>query len=372
MAKRANGSGCVVRLKYKDAAGNKCETKNYYILYRVGGRRIRECAETESKMEAEQLLQRRMGEFGLGIKPAQDVKNLKYETIREAYLKYAHTEKLAFFKDAEGNEYLNGMQHLDDFFKGMRVVAITSDVLQRYIEHRREAGASDPTIRRNLVILRAMMNLARKQNRLRLSDVPYFPMPKDSPAAGQYIDAATFEKILTALPENLRPFFTFMYATACRLGALQQIRWSMVNTDCTEIKLPADIMKADKPLTLVLAGPILSPIAKMLRKSFRTDGPVFDSTNYRPAWSKACEAAGVGTYDKKARTRTGVRIHDCRCSGAVNLVDSGVDEDLVMKIGAWSTRSMFSRYNIMNSERMRAAMVKSGEYVQRQQRKARA
>jgi integrase len=172
-----------------------------------------------------------------------------------------------------------------------------------------------------------------------------------------------FAKLLKVLPVNLHPFFIFMYATGCRLGAAQRITWDMVSSDCTEIKLPAAIMKARQPLTLVLAGPVLEPVAATLRKMFRTEGPVFNSTNYRPAWSKACAKVGLGTYDKKTRTRTGVRIHDCRCSAAVNLVDAGVNEDLVMKIGGWKTKAMFSRYNVINTMRTREAMIQGGQYV---------
>jgi hypothetical protein len=39
-----------------------------------------------------------------------------------------------------------------------------------------------------------------------------------------------------------------------------------------------------------------------------------------------------------------------RCSAAINLVDAGVPEDIVMKIGGWKTKAMFSRYNVMNSD----------------------
>jgi hypothetical protein len=48
-----------------------------------------------------------------------------------------------------------------------------------------------------------------------------------------------------------------------------------------------------------------------------------------------------------------VQIHDLRCSAAINLVDSGVSEDMVMKIGDWKTKAMFSRYNVENKDRLR-------------------
>jgi hypothetical protein len=33
----------------------------------------------------------------------------------------------------------------------------------------------------------------------------------------------------------------------------------------------------------------------------------------------------------------------------------------MMKIAGWKTKAMFSRYNVMNSDRIRAAMVQGGE-----------
>lgn len=242
-------------------------------------------------------------------------------------------------------------------------ISIASTTIEKYKAARRAAGASDPTIRRNLIILRAMFNLARKQGRLEQNHVPYFQMPEDSAPAGKYLAPETFAKLLPLLPVKLHPFFNFMYYTGCRIGAAKQITWSMVNKDCTEIKLPAEIMKAGQPLTIVLAGPGLEQVAALLRKMFRrANAPVFYIANYRAAWQKACHKLELGVRDKKRRY-SGLRIHDLRCSAAVNLVDAGVPEDVVMKIGGWQTRAMFSRYNVMNTDRVKAAMEQGGQYV---------
>jgi integrase len=220
----------------------------------VGGRRIRESSGSESKQVAEQLLQRRLGEAGLGLKPQQDVKNLRYEEVRDAYLAEARNKGLVFCQKKDGTEYFNGVQHLDAFFAGMRAVTINSDLLRQFIETRREAGAADPTIRRNLAVLRAMLNQARKEAKLRLADIPHFPMPQDSKPRKGFVTPDVFEKLKLAVPENLRPLVTFMYYTGCRKGAAQQITWDMVSADCKEIELPGEITKTREPLTLPLAG----------------------------------------------------------------------------------------------------------------------
>jgi integrase len=92
---------------------------------------------------------------------------------------------------------------------------------------------------------------------------------------------------------------------------------------------------------------------------------VFNTVNYRSEWHKACDKVGLGVRNAKTRTFGGVRIHDLRCSAAINLVDAGVSEDMVMKIGGWKTKAMFSRYNVANKDRFRAAMEKGGRHGQK-------
>jgi integrase len=360
MSKRANGEGSL-----------RLRGTIWWMLYRVDGKQLAKSTkgvfdgvynDGTSKEVALQLLRNELTDTSRGAIPSAITDKITYEALRDAY----------FEENPEQRAY-PGLQHLDSFFAGMAATSITSDVLRKFRKHREEKDhVAGPTIRRNLVVLRAMFNQAKKEGKLRLHDVPYFPMPEDSEPAGTRIHPKEFAKVLSHLPENLKPFFSTMYATGCRLGALQRITWDMVSKDCSSIELPGSLTKSKKPLTLVLAGDQLEPIAallrKMLRKMFRdTSKPVFDSTNYRPEWSKACAKSGLGTYDKKARTRTGVRIHDCRVSAAINLVESGVDADIVMKIGGWKTMAMFSRYNILDKSRIKAAMEKGGAYVSESQ-----
>lgn len=363
---RTKGTGCITQLKLKQKDGSIRKSRYWYLLYYVDGRQVRESSKTESKMKAESLLQVRLGETQLGVRPAQDVKAVRYEDVRDAMLaEYENQNRGSLFTAADGHRYVNGVKHLNAFFKGRRVVEITTDMLRKYIAHRRKAGAADPTIRKNLVILRSMMNMARKEGKLRLQDVPHFPMPKDSEPAGRYLEPQKFAELLKHLPENLHPFFTFMYYTGCRIGAAKAITWEMVNRDATEIKIPAELMKARAPLTIVLAGKGLEPVSQILKKMFRQAGaPVFDYTNYRVEWQKACHKVGLGVRDEK-RCFNGLRIHDLRCSAAINLVDAGVPEDTVMKIGGWKTKAMFSRYNVMDTRRIRHAMEQGGDYVAR-------
>jgi mRNA-degrading endonuclease RelE of RelBE toxin-antitoxin system len=97
---------------------------------------------------------------------------------------------------------------------------------------------------------------------------------------------------------------------------------------------------------------------------------LLDFTNYRPEWNTAVAAAGLGIWDPRKRIRTGVRIHDCRCSGAIDAVDAGIEGDIVKKIGGWKTDEMLSRYNVLTDKRVKAAMEKLSEHTRDKLKKA--
>jgi hypothetical protein len=101
----------------------------------------------------------------------------------------------------------------------------------------------------------------------------------------------------------------------------------------------------------------------MLHARFRDEEtPVFDSTNYCREWARAVAKTGLGPYDAKTCKRTGVRIHDCRCSAAINALAAGVDESTVLKTGRWATRKMLDRYNVQHVDILKAAIEKVAKY----------
>jgi integrase len=82
--------------------------------------------------------------------------------------------------------------------------------------------------------------------------------------------------------------------------------------------------------------------------------------DFRGAWSKACNAAGV----------PGLLFHDLRRSAARNLPRAGVAEGVIMKIGGWKTRSVFERYAIVSQSDIRDEMTALEAGQQREKAKA--
>lgn len=178
-------------------------------------------------------------------------------------------------------------------------------------------------------------------------------MDKESKARKGFVKRLQFEQLRDELPENLRPFVTFLYETGCRTGAAEMVIWPWVNLEEGIIELPPGVTKNNDALTL----PLSTDLVTMLKKRFKDDSPVFDTTNFRKQWNRACVKIGLGTqtgaqwYHYK-----GIIPHDLRRSAIRNLIRAGVDQVTAMSISGHRTVSTFQRYNIVDVEDKKSAM----------------
>src|SRR5437870_4694529 len=165
------------------------------------------------------------------------------------------------------------LKPLDDYFGGMNVANITTDVLRDFSSKRMENGVAGPTVNRNLAMLRRMFKLAERESKV--SNVPYFPMQKESEPREAFLEGPRFEKLRAEMPELLRPTLTFCYETGCRTGAMAKVVWPWVNLADQEISLPPGVVKNRKPIV-----PLSDELTAMLKKKFRGHGTVFATRNF--------------------------------------------------------------------------------------------
>jgi len=179
---------------------------------------------------------------------------------------------------------------------------------------------------------------------------------KNSPARKGFLAQEQFDSLISFLPANLKPLVTFLYYCGVRLGEAKQIEWRQVDLEAALIRLEEDQTKNSEARTI----PIPDVLVKMLAKVEPKEGKVFDTTNLRKAWQKACVAAGLGTLtevDEKSDPRyTGLIIHDLRRSAIKNLMKAGVNEKVAMKISGHKTRTVFDRYHIVDTDDVVDAM----------------
>jgi integrase len=165
------------------------------------------------------------------------------------------------------------------------------------------------------------------------------------------------------LPLHLRPLITFLYYCGVRLGEALQIEWSQVDLERAVIRIEDEQAKSGEARTVPLPDVLVTMLEKVDDKS----GRVFDGTNLRKAWNKACDACGLGKLEEidaqKNRRYTGLIVHDLRRSAIKNLMKAGVNEKVAMAISGHKTRAVFDRYHIVDDtdvlEAMRKVQAKS-------------
>ncbi len=326
----------------------------YFTFYNLKGKQVRRSSKSRLKAVAVEMLQQAQKELRKGAEPTS-ARKTKYEDIRCILVDdYLSSGKAVM----DGEEILISgrrglLKPLDDYFGGINVANIKTDMLRDFSAKRMENGVAGPTVNRNLAMLRRMFKLAERESKV--SSVPYFPMQKESEPREGFLERPKFEKLRAEMPEPLRATLTFCYETGCRTGAMAKVVWPWVNLAEQEISLPPGIVKNRKPLIV----PLSDELTAMLKKKFRGHGTAFETKNFRREWIKACVKCGLGEKTGKAWYQyKGLVPHDFRRSAVRNLVNAGVDTATAMKITGHRTLHIFMRYNIISTGQLHEAMEK--------------
>lgn len=334
----------------------------YWIQYYVHGRQVRESSRSEKEDVAERLLAKRLAEINADTFVGPAARRLRYDQIRDAlYHDYQtnHRKWLRIGKD--GERYICGVRHLDLFFMGQRVLAITTGRIREFIVARQLKGATNGTINRELALLRRMFNLALEDGILRT--IPHFPMLREASPRKGFLEYAEFQALRRELPEYLRSVVTMAYYTGMRLGEMLNIQWENADLEAAEIRLDPGATKNNEPRTIPLVG----ELAEMLKiERDKCPSAVFIFTHngrriasFYKAWKSACSRAGLN----------GLLFHDLRRTGIRNLARANVPERVVMAISGHKTRAVFDRYNIVSGRDLKEAADKLETYLAAQDTK---
>ncbi len=361
---RANGEGGLFKMRGSD---------NWYAQYYQDGRQIRVSTRMKVKAEAIQYLRKLMGDRDNGLAPMNELRRLRYADVRQGLIdSYIARGNKSLKSKADGSETIAGLTALDEFCgyktdsvdgkfvvteKGTPVTQMTTDFASRFVRKRREEGAGNAAINRSLAALRRMLTIAKRARKIH--DVPFIEFQKEPSARKGFLERTDFEKLVKLLPTHLRPLVTFLYWCGCRIGETLQIEWSQVDLDARQIRLEPEQTKGDEGRIV----PLSSELVDTLRQIEPKTGKVFDGTNLRKEWMKACDTCGLGTttevegrpYDP---IYSGLTLHDLRRSAVRNLRKAGVSEKEAMRISGHKTRSVFERYNIVSTDDVMDAMRK--------------
>lgn len=362
-------AGYVYRPKYTTPEGERKRSSKYWIGYSVGGKKVREPANTTSKREAEQFLAERLADRGKGGPLGRDLAKITFGDLKEIILAdYKRNGRKSTARLKRSLEALSGQ------FAGTPVPAIDERAIASYVESRLDEGYANATINRELSALKRMFKLGYKQRAV--GRIPAIDMLQEDNVRKGFWSEDELQEVLKHLPDELRPLILTGYITGWRKGELLSRQWRHVDFEAGWLHLePGETKNGEGrqfPLTDRLRGILQTHRKKCTGLAtsrgqiipdlfFHYDGPYEGQpiTTIQKQWKKARKAAGLWHPDK-AQHRT---FHDFRRTAVRNLVRAGVPEGVAMKMTGHKTRSVFERYNIVDE----ADLSRAGEMLDKAQ-----
>ena len=200
-------------------------------------------------------------------------------------------------------QFQSHLAHIRGYFGCVRVVDVTSEMLDAYIEQRLAAGAAPATINRATQVFKQAFKLAIQRKRLTNAPMIRHLSEKGNARQGFFSDA-DFRAVMNNLPPYLQDFALFGYLTGWRRGEIASLGWEDVDGDT--IRLRPENSKNGEGRTVTIDGELSELIerrkkARQVRTSdtvmlaslvFHHDGePIVD---FRKAWATACCRASLG------------------------------------------------------------------------------
>ena len=338
---RPRGSGRIYQQK---------QSTIWWIQYYRNGKMYRESTGTTDKRKATRILGNRLAELSTGTFAGPAVERIRIAELAEDFLRDYRINGKASIDDAEARWRL----HLEPFFGQVRASAVTSDLLDRYVDHRQQEGAKNATINRELAAMKRMFHLGHAATPPKLFYIPRFPRLAENNIRQGFLEDGQYEKLLESCPEL---WFQALVEAGCtygwRISELLRLKVNQVDIEHKVIRLHPGTTKNKDGREVTMTQSVhdlfvLCVEGKSSEDHLFTRPSGKKVSDFRGTWEKARVAAGV----------PGLLFHDLRRTAARNFRRAGIAEGVIMKIGGWRTRSVFERYAIVSQTDVQDALEK--------------
>jgi integrase len=352
----------------------------FWIKYYRNGKPYRESTRSKKEADAKRLLKKREGEIAGGKLPGIYFDKVRFDDLAEDFLTDYRVNKRKSLDRAELS-----VSHLKKVFESVRATDIVTPSIQRYIEMRIGEGAANATINRELAALKRILILGKKHTPPKVDLLPHIPMLKESNVRKGFFEYGEYLALVDRLPDYLKPFVMFAYKTGWRDTEIADLTWAQVDLDQGIVRLEPGETKNDEGRTIYLDSELKDMFCHQAEKRKRSKTltvyvfPGLDGMSrigdFRKTWNTACRNAELGYGYKISRDYVkryesvfpaGPLLHDFRRTAARNLVRAGVPERIAMMVTGHKTRSVFDRYNIVNSQDLQLAAQKQQAYLEAQ------
>jgi integrase len=328
----------------------------WWMNFVYQGKPYRRSTQTPDRKLAKRIFDKVKGEIAEGkLSEIYLEKVVKFEDLAEDFLTDYRINGRDTLNKAE-----RSVKYLQSYFGGMRGADITTDKVKTYIKDRMDQGLSNASINRELAALKRMFHLATECTPPKVTLIPYIPMLKESNVRKGFFEYDEYLALKDALPGYLKPIAAFGYFSGWRISEILGLTWDRVDLKEGKVWLDPGETKNEEGRTFYLTRELIE-VMKTLHRNRRLDcAYVFHREGevirgFRKAWMSACKKAGL----------KGKIFHDFRRTAVRDMVRSGISEKVAMTISGHKSRNVFERYNIVNDQDLRDAVLKIQDYQER-------
>lgn len=219
---------------------------------------------------------------------------------------------------------------------------LTTGFVADFRARRRAAGASGPTLNRNLTALSAFLSWAERERALQLQ-WPRLPHEREHPGRDRWLSADEIRALERATLGPWWPLFACLIYTGLRIGEAQTLVWGAARLAERRIAVGRHEQRV-KTDASVRDVPIPAPLAELLAAhrlgvlggpaDLIFPAPLNSYQRAQRAFQAACKRAGLHQ----------VRLHDLRHTFGVHCARAGVPLARIQKLMGHATLAMTLRY----------------------------
>ncbi|HHT9134604.1 MAG TPA: tyrosine-type recombinase/integrase [Candidatus Avalokitesvara rifleensis] len=302
----------------------------WYIEYRVGGKKVRECVGASKKV-AENALAVRKAEILQGrYELKKEIKSPLFEDFAGEYLEYSRANKRSYERDVSIIKAL--MPH----FKKCRLSKITPFMVEKY-KLARTKEVTRNTINRELDTFGHIFTMAIKWNKSSRNPVKEVKSYKVENRKERILTLEEIERLLACSNGHTRNIIILALNTGMRLREMLNIKWEDVNLIQGHITL----RNTKNGRTRIV--PMNQSVKNVIQSIEKTENAYvfYDRRTGKPfnhirtSFAKVLKKASI----------SGFRFHDLRHTAATYMVLGGADLATVKEILGHSTIDMTMRYS---------------------------
>lgn len=292
------------------------------------GERVRRSAETEDKLQAQELHDKLKNEVWrvskLGDRPQRSWNDAVVRWLTEQ----SHKASLESDKIH--------LRWLDKHLNGVDLTAITRDRLDKIGAAKKAEGVAPATVNRVMEILRAILRKCADDWE-QINRAPKVRMLREPTRRVRYLSREEAQRLLQHLPTHMADMASFSLSTGLRRANVTGLRWDQVDMVNRHAWVHPDQAKARKAIPVPLNDDAMNVVARQVGKhrdlvfSFRGKQVQQVSTK---AWYGALERAGIVDF----------RWHDLRHTWASWHVQGGTPLFALQELGGWESALMVRKY----------------------------